>query len=222
MNYVDSFVTPVPRKKLPQYLRIEAAAGSSGRAESTSNAWRTTSRPASTLFKAWLKKGEVVFSYATLRSRKARGRVIAKVMSDKRLGVHGRKKLPFDGKRMFWGGCANRPALASGQPARGIHHAPALARVGMGPWSAAMFSRMCSTLDVAGMAQVTAGCETTNFRKNCDQAVQPISGAQSGSGLPSTSSNSLPVRNGRLISAALPRAAAAGSNRSSASRCWML
>ena len=33
---------------------------------------------------------------------------------------------------------------------------------------------MCSTLDVAGIAQVTAGCEITNFRKNCDQALQPM------------------------------------------------
>jgi len=32
-----------------------------------------------------------------------------------------------------------------------------------------MFSVMWSTREVAGMAQVTAGWETMNFRKNCAQ-----------------------------------------------------
>jgi hypothetical protein len=34
-----------------------------------------------------------------------------------------------------------------------------------------MFSRMWFGLDVAGIAQVTAGCETMYFRKNRQQAV---------------------------------------------------
>ena len=37
---------------------------------------------------------------------------------------------------------------------------------GRRPRAAPMFSRMWSTLDVAGMAQVTAGWETMNLRKN--------------------------------------------------------
>ncbi len=37
---------------------------------------------------------------------------------------------------------------------------------GKRPRAAPMFSRMWSTLDVAGMAQVTAGWETMNLRKN--------------------------------------------------------
>ncbi len=91
------------------------------------------------------------------------------------------------------------------------------ARVVLGDIDAAGLERA-----VAGIAQVTAGCETTNFRKNCDHAAQPISAAHSGSGLPRTRSNRSPVRNGRLMITALPRARAAGSSFSSASRSPML
>jgi uncharacterized protein YbaA (DUF1428 family) len=39
------------------------------------------------------------------KSRAQRDRVMAKVMKDKRLAdMMDPKKLPFDGKRMFWGG----------------------------------------------------------------------------------------------------------------------
>jgi uncharacterized protein YbaA (DUF1428 family) len=39
------------------------------------------------------------------RNRKERDRVMAKVMKDPRLAdMMDPKKLPFDGKRMFWGG----------------------------------------------------------------------------------------------------------------------
>jgi uncharacterized protein YbaA (DUF1428 family) len=112
MAYVDGFVTPVPRKKLAQYRRM---------AQLGAKAWKEygaleyveavaddvkpgkhTSFPQSVK----LKKGEVViFSYAVYKSRKHRDRVIAKVMKDKRFEPYmDPKKLPFDGKRMFWGG----------------------------------------------------------------------------------------------------------------------
>ena len=53
-----------------------------------------------------LKPGEtVVFAYVVYKSRAQRDRVMAKVMKDKRLAdMMDPKKLPFDGKRMFWGG----------------------------------------------------------------------------------------------------------------------
>ena len=42
---------------------------------------------------------------ALMRSRAARDRINAKVMKDPRLAdMMDPKKLPFDGKRMFWGG----------------------------------------------------------------------------------------------------------------------
>jgi len=53
-----------------------------------------------------LKPGEtVVFAYIVYKSRAHRDRVNAKVMKDPRLAsMMDPKALPFDGKRMFWGG----------------------------------------------------------------------------------------------------------------------
>jgi uncharacterized protein YbaA (DUF1428 family) len=53
-----------------------------------------------------LKKGEtVVFAYIVYKSRAHRDRVMKKVMSDPRLeDMMDPKSMPFDGKRMFWGG----------------------------------------------------------------------------------------------------------------------
>jgi len=47
----------------------------------------------------------VVFAYVVYKSRAHRDRVNAKVMKDKRMAaMMNPKALPFDGKRMFWGG----------------------------------------------------------------------------------------------------------------------
>ena len=53
-----------------------------------------------------LKPGEtVVFSWIVYKSRAHRDRVNAKVMKDPRLAnMMDPKAMPFDGKRMFWGG----------------------------------------------------------------------------------------------------------------------
>ena len=53
-----------------------------------------------------LKPGEtVVFAYVVYKSRAQRDRVMAKVMKDPRLAnMMDPKKMPFDAKRMFWGG----------------------------------------------------------------------------------------------------------------------
>jgi uncharacterized protein YbaA (DUF1428 family) len=52
-----------------------------------------------------LKPGEVVvFAWITYKSRAQRDRINAKVMKDPRLANMDPKKMPFDGKRMFWGG----------------------------------------------------------------------------------------------------------------------
>jgi uncharacterized protein YbaA (DUF1428 family) len=112
MSYVDGFVLPVPRKKLAAYRRMAQLGGKIWK-EHGALAYveavaddvkpgKHTSFPQSVK----LKKGEVVvFSYAVYKSRKHRDRVIAKVMKDERLAdFMDPKKLPFDGKRMFWGG----------------------------------------------------------------------------------------------------------------------
>ena len=47
----------------------------------------------------------VVFSYITYKSRAQRDRAVAKVMQDPRLAkMMNPKAMPFDGKRMIWGG----------------------------------------------------------------------------------------------------------------------
>ncbi len=53
-----------------------------------------------------LKAGElVVFSYIVYKSRAQRDRINAKVMKDPGLAeMMDPKAMPFDGKRMFWGG----------------------------------------------------------------------------------------------------------------------
>ena len=52
-----------------------------------------------------LAPGEVVwFSWIVFKSRKHRDRVNAKVMQDPRLGGMDPSGMPFDGKRMIYGG----------------------------------------------------------------------------------------------------------------------
>ena len=112
MEYIDGFVVPVPKKKLPTYRRMAAKAGRIWR-EHGALAYRecvaddvkvgkVTSFPQSVK----LKKGETVcFSWIVYKSRAHRDAVNRKVMSDPRLkDMMDPKKMPFDGKRMFWGG----------------------------------------------------------------------------------------------------------------------
>ena len=111
-RYVDAFVLPVPRKNLADYRRMARLAGKVWRdhgaleyvecVEEDVKPGKVTSFPQSVK----LRKGEiVVFSYAVYRSRRDRDRVMKKVMADPRLAsMMDPKKLPFDGKRMFWGG----------------------------------------------------------------------------------------------------------------------
>ena len=118
-NYVDGFVTPVPRKKLAAYRRMARLGGKIWREHGAIEyvecvaddvkPGKWTSFPRSVK----LKKGEVVvFSYIVYKSRKQRDRALAKVMKDKRLAAFmDPKKLPFDGKRMFWGGFKSIVAL---------------------------------------------------------------------------------------------------------------
>ena len=112
MAYVDGFVVPVPKKKLQAYRRIATKAGKVWRehgalkvCESVADdvKWgKRTSFPRSVK----QKPGEtVVFSYIVYKSRADRDRVVAKVMKDKRLAaMMDPKSMPFDGKRMIYGG----------------------------------------------------------------------------------------------------------------------
>jgi uncharacterized protein YbaA (DUF1428 family) len=113
MSYVDGFVVPVPKKNVKKYLSIAKLAGKVWKEHGALDyceavaddvkPGKWTSFPQSVK----LKKNEtVVFSYIVYKSRTHRDRVLKKVMSDPRLTklMKDPKAMPFDGKRMIWGG----------------------------------------------------------------------------------------------------------------------
>ena len=113
MTYVDGFVIPVPKKNKAAYTRmaklgrkvwLDHGALSYIEAIADDAPWgKRTSFPRSVK----LKKTETVwFSFITYKSRKHRDAVMAKVMKDKRMAPYmaGTAKMPFDAKRMIFGG----------------------------------------------------------------------------------------------------------------------
>jgi len=112
MAYVDGFIVPVAKKHLATYRRMARTAGKVWREHGAlefrecvaddvkKGKW--TSFPRSVK----LKPSEtVVFSYIVYKARADRDRVNAKVMKDKRLAkMMDLKSLPFDAKRMIYGG----------------------------------------------------------------------------------------------------------------------
>ena len=112
MRYVDGYVLPVPKKNVAAYRRMAQKAGKVWRDHGALEyiecvaddvkPGKQTSFPQSVKLKA----GEtVVFPHIVYKSRAHRDRVNAKVMKDPRLAnMMDPKALPFDGKRMFWGG----------------------------------------------------------------------------------------------------------------------
>ena len=112
MSYVDGFLVPVPKRNIKKYMTIAKKAGrvwkDHGALEYVEavaddvKPGKWTSFPQSVK----LKKNEVVvFSYILYKSRTHRDRVLKKVMSDPRLAkMMDPKKMPFDGKRLIWGG----------------------------------------------------------------------------------------------------------------------
>ncbi len=110
-NYVDGFVLPVPLKNLAAYkkeaLKAKKVWLESGALDYVECMADDVPEGKSTSFSrsVKLKKGEVVFfSWATYKNRKHRDQVMKKVMADPRMTDYDPKKMPFDGKRMFWGG----------------------------------------------------------------------------------------------------------------------
>jgi len=111
MSYVDGYVLPVPKKNIKAYRRL---------AEMGAKIWRDHGAveyrecvgddlnvkmvvPFPRRIK--LKRGEtVVFSWIVFKSRAHRDRVNAKVMKDPRLTGMDPKSMPFDCKRMVYGG----------------------------------------------------------------------------------------------------------------------
>jgi uncharacterized protein YbaA (DUF1428 family) len=112
MRYVDGYVVPVPKKNLAAYRRMAQKAGQVWRDHGALEyiecvaddvkPGKRTSFPQSVKLKS---DETVVFAYIVYKSRTHRDRVNAKVMKDPRLAnMMDPKALPFDAKRMFWGG----------------------------------------------------------------------------------------------------------------------
>ena len=112
MSYVDGFVLPVPKKNIAAYKKLARKAGKVwmelGALEYVEciaddvKPGKLTSFPQAVK----LKKDEVVFfSWIVYKSRRHRDQVMKKVMTDPRIteGMDP-KNMPFDGKRMFFGG----------------------------------------------------------------------------------------------------------------------
>jgi uncharacterized protein YbaA (DUF1428 family) len=105
-------VLPVPKKNLAAYRRMAREGGKVMRelgalayVEAVADdvkPGKWTSFPQSVK----LKPGEVVvFSYILYKSRRDRDRISKQFMNDPRMKKYSDpKKMPFDGKRMFWGG----------------------------------------------------------------------------------------------------------------------
>jgi uncharacterized protein YbaA (DUF1428 family) len=109
-RYVDGFVLPVPKQNIEQYRKLAELAGQVWREHGALEYVEciaddvkpgvVTSFPQS----VQLKPDEtVVFAWIVYASRAERDRINAAVMKDPRM-VHDPQSMPFDGKRMFWGG----------------------------------------------------------------------------------------------------------------------
>jgi uncharacterized protein YbaA (DUF1428 family) len=112
MHYVDGFVLAVPQDRLAEYrkmarlgARVWKEHGALDYVECVADdvkPGKHTSFPQAVK----LKDGEVVvFSWIVYRNRRERDRINKLVMADPRLAKFmDPKNMPFDGKRMFWGG----------------------------------------------------------------------------------------------------------------------
>ncbi len=111
MRYVDGYVLPVPEKNLKAYARMAKMGAEIWMkhgaldykecvGEDLTPKWGV---PFSRMVK--LKPGEtVVFSWIVFKSRAHRDRVNAKVMKEMEEKMGDVKEMPFDMKRMVYGG----------------------------------------------------------------------------------------------------------------------
>jgi uncharacterized protein YbaA (DUF1428 family) len=110
-HYVDGFIVPVSTKNLAAYRTLARKCGKiwmeHGALQYTETVaddvkpGKLTSFPQSVKLKA---DEMVMFSWIVYKSRKHRDSVNKKVMADPRIAGMDPKTMPFDGKRMFWGG----------------------------------------------------------------------------------------------------------------------
>ncbi len=110
MSYVDGFILAVPKAKLAAYKKMARVGakvwmdhGALSYVEAVADDvpyGKLTSFPRSVKAK---KTETVIFSWITYKSRRDRDAILKKVMADPRLKMD-MKKMPFDAKRMIYGG----------------------------------------------------------------------------------------------------------------------
>ena len=111
-RYVDGFVLPLPKKNLDAYRKLARRAGKVWRDHGALEyiecvaddvkSGEVTSFPQS----VQLKRDEtVVFAWIVYKSRAHRDKVLENAMADPRLAdMMDPQAMPFDARRMFWGG----------------------------------------------------------------------------------------------------------------------
>jgi len=110
-NYVDGFLVPVPKANVEAYRKLSRKCGKIWMeygalqyiecVADDVKPGKWTSFPQAVK----LKPDEtIVFSYIVYKSRKQRDTVNKKVMADPRMKAMGPDSMPFDSKRMMWGG----------------------------------------------------------------------------------------------------------------------
>ncbi len=111
MSYVDGFVMPVKKSRLEDYRRLAKMAGKIWREYGALDyrEWVADDAPVGkrTSFPRSVKLKDdeiVIFAYIVYKSRAQRDRINAKVMKDPRFTGMNMKTMPFDGKRMIFGG----------------------------------------------------------------------------------------------------------------------
>ncbi len=116
-KYVDGFVLPIPKKNIDAYVKlakkcskiwldhgaleyVECAADDVTKGKWTSFPRSVKLKPSETVF----------FSWIVYKSRAHRDQVMKKVMKDPRMQAE-MKNMPFDGKRMIYGGFKSMVAV---------------------------------------------------------------------------------------------------------------
>lgn len=110
-KYVDGFVILVPKKKLDAYKKISKAAGKIwmeyGALEYRECVGDDLNIPFGLPFKKLTKAKStdaIVFSWIVYKSKAHRNSVNKKVMKDHRMDPASMVDMPFDTKKMSWGG----------------------------------------------------------------------------------------------------------------------
>ena len=110
-GYVDLYVLPVPKKLIPFYRRMSSRMGKIMRSHGCLE-YREfleddvrAKKMVSPLTMVKVKKGEVlVFAVTGFRSKAHRNHVLKRTMSDPRVKNMCQHPMPFDHKRMVYGG----------------------------------------------------------------------------------------------------------------------